>query len=399
MTGFGKNRAQQFWRELQSAASAEAAIAKYKGKAGWPKKRTLERYALADQLFRQGTPFEQVAAKTGLSVSRVAKVQTWWSELYPQVASELSSTPGLTPPVTAQEQTLDLDEQSRGARGEPSVEATQGDQQGAAKEAHLQDLLSLAGRLRDQLTIPLPYSRVGEFPVSKHDFLRHVREVPGGSWYWGWETDLPLLCVEMSPDNPLLREHTKSWDFWRELDALRTDLHSYVVSRDATLSDVETASRERTRLPVNDLGQVRGGSITTSFARGVYDEALREAAGEVPCQPRYMIPEDLEESVPPVGGTMGFGSTNFAFQLDGQTIAWLPDRDDSSVFAPPEHVPQSRLANTRRHLVDEWRDSETVRGIVTMYLDLASRAAQLSRRLPPGSVRKPLLDSGCPACP
>ena len=91
MTRLGKRQAHKFWKELGDAPSAEVAIAKYKGKTGWPKRRTLMRYALAHNLFRDRVELDEAAQRLGLSTKRVSKIRGWWldwTERKPPVVTE-----------------------------------------------------------------------------------------------------------------------------------------------------------------------------------------------------------------------------------------------------------------------------------------------------------------------
>ena len=67
---------------MDDSATAKAAIDRFKGRKGWPKRRTLERYSAAHSLFQRGAGIDEVAGKTGWSARHLERMYRRWSEVF-----------------------------------------------------------------------------------------------------------------------------------------------------------------------------------------------------------------------------------------------------------------------------------------------------------------------------
>ena len=167
-----------------------------------------------------------------MSSVQVARVHGWWLEQYQRdskLTQEEKLRGALTPTGTAPERRAQLETESVGGQ---TAEVSDNASLGTSATAYGQDdsyaarLLRLASTIREQMTVPLPDSRVREVPVSRHEFLRQPKHLPGSFWYWGWEVDEPVLVAELHLDYPILRNKTTSMACdggWRSTSAPGTN--------------------------------------------------------------------------------------------------------------------------------------------------------------------------------
>ena len=250
-------------------------------------------------------------------------------------------------------------------------------------------LHQLAAAIREQLTVPLPDSRIREESVSKSEFLPRIQNVPGGSWYWGWEADEPLLVAEMHSDYPVLRELTVTWTVWEDLDGLRKEVGEYVNTREDLLREIEAQAQESTGLESSDTGRATGGSITGNFAVTVYAEAIRQiTSGDHTLRARYAADESHLVGLP--GSLFSPGKSNTALTVNGVIVAWLPPSPDLLAPSLPNHPV---AAQRHAQLTADWRQNGRLSDLINRYRQLDSRARSQAQQLAPPNVQRRIGDS------
>ena len=67
-------------KDLDESTDVKSVIDKYKNKSGWYGSRTLERYAMVHNLFKQGAGVDEVVQKAQWSYGTVEKLYNWWRD-------------------------------------------------------------------------------------------------------------------------------------------------------------------------------------------------------------------------------------------------------------------------------------------------------------------------------
>ena len=264
------------------------------------------------------------------------------------------------------------------------------------RNAHLEELVSLAERLRVQLTIPEPWSRIAEPSMSKAEFLEGISgDAPGQNWYWGWEAKRPMLPVELDDDFPLLRQHTETDPVWSALDELRDQFGAYLGLRGQVLEDIAADCRERLDEVVDDRGEILDFTITSGFARSVY-------LGAVAARPPGWI--GIAERRYKIKGSSIAGPGRV-------TLSWYP-REGSALFFDnqriawwPRHTGFSRADIHRNHkeshsaLIKEWREHDSVTQIGSKYGELLTESRNLRWQIMSLRSLPALEETSCSACP
>ena len=247
--------------------------------------------------------------------------------------------------------------------------------------------------IRDQLKIPPPYSRLREDPLYKEEFLLGPRDQQGDQWYWGRETEKPVLAAELDRDYPVLRDLTKHWPVWKDLDSLLEGLSSYVSLREELIDEIEQVAIAGTELEIQDKGRVSGGSLTRAFSASVFVYSVRwSARGSREPNPKFEADRNYLAHFD--GTRWGHpGPPNYAIRVDGQVVAWRPWKQS---LDRPSGMLLYHFANVteeHRRLVAEWGKDARVGAVELSYRELDNLADRLQLDFTRPNLRRLLASS------
>ncbi len=234
----------KFWRSIRETTYREEAITSLMNKKGYGGRRTLQRYSQAYDGFRNGSPPDEVASRTGWSLNYVNVIHRWWAE---EFSSPRVETMSIVPDL----------------------------------QQHRDELLRVVIPVLDGLRVFEPrHLDIATWHVRPHEpswpiaFGRMERTEDGRL--------STHLLIEGRFEWLYLRQHLEGDPLWSAVADWKEAMARDVASRLALLREIFARTEQGTRMrAVEDLGSAHGDepALDVYYPYTIYDQVFSRTIG------------------------------------------------------------------------------------------------------------------------